>query len=397
MNRIVISEINYKNRDFVVFIEMDGNRIYQKFFIYPKDQKSLVGNVYIARVDKVVKGIEAAFVKIAKDITCYLSLRDAKNPVYTCKKSKKPELCEGDEILVQVTKDAVKTKDPIVSTNISISTKYCISTTNNKTKSISRKISSERANEIKNIVDVVLEKSNYKDDFGIVVRTAAQEIDNTVLESDLKNNIRQIEEILSRCIHLNMYEQLYEAEELYISKLKGLNFEKIECILTDNHRIYDELKKYFPDLAACEKLCLYKDDYPLRLLYQFESNLSKMTSKQVWLPSGGNIIFEQLETLTFIDVNSSKGSASKESVVLKTNKEAAFEIARQLKLRNISGMIIVDFINMKSDDIQTELITYLKTLLTKDDVLCQYVDMTKLGLVEITRKKVYKSLKEILK
>ena len=194
-----------------------------------------------------------------------------------------------------------------------------------------------------------------------------------------------------------MYEQLYEAEELYISKLKGLNFEKIECILTDNHRIYDELKKYFPDLAACEKLCLYKDDYPLRLLYQFESNLSKMTSKQVWLPSGGNIIFEQLETLTFIDVNSSKGSASKESVVLKTNKEAAFEIARQLKLRNISGMIIVDFINMKSDDIQTELITYLKTLLTKDDVLCQYIDMTKLGLVEITRKKVYKSLKEILK
>ena len=122
----------------------------------------------------------------------------------------------------------------------------------------------------------------------------------------------------------------------------------------------------------------------------------------MWLPSGGNIIIEQLETLTFIDVNSAKGSvakgnASKESAVLRTNKEAAYEIARQLKLRNISGMIIVDFININSDEIKTELVSYLKSLLTKDDVLCQYIDMTKLGLVEITRKKVYKSIKEILK
>lgn len=402
MNRIVISKMNYKNRDFVLFIELDENRKYEKFFAYPEDEKSIVGNIYTARVDKVVKGIDAAFVKISKNITCYLSLKDAKNPVYTNKKSKKPELCEGDELLVQVTKDAVKTKDAVVSANISISTKYCISTTNNKSKSVSRKITFDRAEEIRNIIDKAFENSKHKDDFGIVVRTAVQDVDNSIFEQDVNENIEKLSSILDRSIHLDMYEKLFDSEELYISKLKGIDFNNIECIMTDNREIFDRLGKYFNALSDAGKIWLYEDDYPLKLLYQFEGNLDKLTAKQVWLPSGGNIIIEQLETLTFIDVNSAKGSAakgnaSKECAVLQTNKEAAYEIARQLKLRNISGMIIVDFINMNSDEIKTELVSYLKSLLTKDDVLCQYIDMTKLGLVEITRKKVYKSIKEILK
>ena len=124
--------------------------------------------------------------------------------------------------------------------------------------------------------------------------------------------------------------------------------------------------------------------------------MDELLNSKVWLPSGANIIIETLETLTVIDVNSGKNQSRKEDTILRINLEAAREIARQLKLRNISGMIIVDFINLKSQEQKEELIRCIRQELKKDTVPAQFIDITRLGLVELTRKKVYKSLREIL-
>lgn len=395
MNRIVITEIVYNSKEFLAYIELDENRRFEKLQLFPTSEKSLVGNIYVARVDKIVKGINSAFVKISNDTNCYLSLNCAVNPIYTNKKSKKPDLCEGDEILVQVTKDAIKTKAAVVSTNISISTNYVVSTTNNTTKAVSKKIKSERAKELKQLIDETLIDIDNRDDFGIVLRTASKDVDNEIIINELKKNINILTEIISCSRSREIYTQLYQANEAYITKLKGVDFNNIDCILTDSDSVYKVIKQELSCMAD-SKIKLYTDDYSLNHLYQLDTNISKLVSKQVWLNSGGNIIIEQLETLTFIDVNTSKGSLANQNVIEKTNKEAALEIARQLRLRNISGMIIVDFINNETDEANKELISYLKVQLANDEVTCSFVDITRLGLVEITRKKVYKSLKEIL-
>ena len=132
-------------------------------------------------------------------------------------------------------------------------------------------------------------------------------------------------------------------------------------------------------------------------MYNLSGQIEKLLSNKVWLNSGANIIIEQLETLTVIDVNTSKNISGKENVDFSVNKEAAIEICKQIKLRNISGMIIIDFINMKSEKCKSELVSILKKEIKKDFVKCSFIDITGLGLVELTRKKTYKSLKEICK
>ena len=145
------------------------------------------------------------------------------------------------------------------------------------------------------------------------------------------------------------------------------------------------------------KIMRYDDSaLSLSTLYGIRGILDDLTSRRVWLDCGGNIIIEQLETLTFIDVNSAKNISPRGNNILNVNIEAAKEIARQLRLRNISGMILIDFINMKSDKDKSELIDMLKQYIKEDNTVCTFVDITKLGLVELTRKKIHKSLKQIL-
>ena len=142
---------------------------------------------------------------------------------------------------------------------------------------------------------------------------------------------------------------------------------------------------------------LYQDEkLSLHALYNIEGNIDRLLAKRIWLKSGANIIIEQLETLTVVDVNTGKNISGKTETLFKVNLEAAAEVARQLRLRNISGMIIVDFINMDTKEKDRQLMEMLKQEVAKDPVRCSVIDITKLGLVEITRKKVYRSLKEIL-
>ena len=201
----------------------------------------------------------------------------------------------------------------------------------------------------------------------------------------------KLNEIIRNCGMRKAPALCFSSDKGYVKFLQGLPKNSFERILTDNEAVYDELKDKYP----CE---FYNDEYPLSKLYSLETKIQEILGRNIWLKSGGNILIEHTEAMTVIDVNSAKNISSKEreANILQINKEAAYQIARQLRLRNISGIIIVDFINMQKEDSKQELIDYIKSQLVLDPVRCDYVDMTSLGLVEIVRRKIKPPIYEIL-
>lgn len=236
-----------------------------------------------------------------------------------------------------------------------------------------------------------------KENFGVVVRTSAASIPDEQLIADFKKTYGIFNAIMEKSAHSLVYTKLYQSSKDYIMKLKSLDMTGIENVVTDQKELYDNIYSYMSDSAISNRLKLYDDSaISLSSLYGIRSIMENLTSRMVWLKSGANIIIEQLETLTFIDVNTSGSRSLKSNSIFSVNVEAAKEAAKQLKLRNISGMIIIDFINMKNPEEKNELIKILKEEIKKDCVTCTFIDITKLGLVELTRKKRYKSLKEII-
>ena len=313
------------------------------------------------------------------------------------KKSKKEGLCEGDEILVQVIKDALKTKDPVVTTKLSIFGSNVILTNFDTQIGVSSKLDKERAALLRK---AVLSKcaDHEKEGYGIIVRTNAKNVEDKAVSQDAYSVAQKYNQIIKKAPHQALYSCVYHGMSDYLLLMKTIDFATVEWIKTDCDDIYDSLlTEYGIYDHAPEKIMRYDDSaISLSTLYGIRGLIDNLTSRRVWLDCGGNIIIEQLETLTFIDVNSAKNISSGSNSILKTNMEAAKEIARQLRLRNISGMIIIDFINMKSEASKDTLIEELKRYIKDDNTVCTFVDITKLGLVELTRKKVHKSLKQIL-
>lgn len=440
MNRLVLSRYEKNNHSFISYILLDENRKFVDFQLFNEDKVSLVNNIYAARVDKIVSGINAAFVTIANKQSCYLPLEDTKSVIYTNKHSNKESLCCGDEILVQVVKDAIKTKEPVVTTKLSIYGNYCVVTTDDTSIGVSKKIPKDIALDIRESI-APLVSDHEQDKYGIIIRTNARSVSQETLCNDIATTISLYNNIIKKAEYAVLYTRLLENTKDYLLKLYHLDFSTIDEVLTDQDDIYDELVAEFSSKtitddkehhgtqacgaqtdvsikqtdmsandntghsmqtnAACmnivDKIHRYDDSaISLNLLYKLSSQIKELCTSLVWLNSGANIIIEQLETLSVIDVNSGRCPARKGTDILKINKEAATEAARQLRLRNISGMIIIDFINMKSKADEAALINHLKEELKKDSITCSFIDITKLGLVEITRKKEYKSLKETI-
>jgi ribonuclease G len=261
--------------------------------------------------------------------------------------------------------------------------------------------------------------------YGIVVRTNAALASTEAISADVAQLTERYADICANCRHFTAYTNLYTPYPDYIRRLQTVRgfvsdadahgvaahdaandnmraAQMYDGIYTDIPEIKAQIETCLPYLAKQGLVHLYEDRaVSLQTLYHIGGNIEKLLSDKVWLPSGANLILEQLETLTFIDVNSAKnlkGSKTKdqEAVILSINKEAAREAARQLRLRNISGMILIDFINFSRKESEEELISFLKSELKQDVVPCKFIDLTKLGLVEITRKKTRKSLKEII-
>ena len=371
-----------------------------------REGESLLGNIYIGRVQNIVKNINAAFVEIAKDIVCFYSLTDNQKHIFLNRKNT-DKLCIGDLILVQYAKDAVKTKVPTVSSEISIAGEYAVISFDGLDKvAVSNKIEDK---DFKNkIRSFCIEKkaelkeersSDYNFDVSIVVRTAAYEADYDRVCEKISKLMKYAQEICHKATCRPAFTCLYSNAGGVISDLVELKPTSEDEIVTDIPELYESICS--KNLAGEASVRLYEDKLlPMYKCYSLESILEDALKPRVWLKSGAYLVIEPTEALTVIDVNTGKfdgNNKDRQQTFLNINLEATKEIARQLAIRNISGIIIIDFINMTNPSDKEKLVRYIKECISKDFVMTRFVDMTQLDLVELTRKKIKKPLREILR
>lgn len=396
MNRLAITRVNIHGKLYIVYILMDERREMVDFQLFDESKESLLNLVVIGRVENIVTNINAAFIKISSEQKCYLPLEDLKSPLFSKKQSEKKALSIGDELVVQVVKDAVKTKDPVVSTKLTLAGKYTMLTTDNTALSISKKIVGEKREALLQVLNFV-RKTALEYGFGVILRTNSSEVSVEEVEADLHDLMCRFIELKMQGTNRSAFSILSQDMQGYIRKLKSADLKNLDGIYTDEVDIYESISTELPYLKEQQLLWLYDDKMvSLKTLYHIEGSVDELLNKKVWLKSGANIIIEQLETMTVIDVNSGKNMSKNGEALLIINQEAAVEIARQLRLRNISGMVLIDFINMKTDEQMWSVVDVLKEELKKDPVPANFLDVTKLGLVEVTRKKTYRSLKELV-
>lgn len=415
MNRYVITKQNFRGREYTISALYDENKKMLEACPVPAGSSPVLGNIYIGRVENVVQNLNAAFVKISAEQTCYLPLEDLKYPVFTKKLSEKKLITAGDELLVQVSKEAVKTKEPTVTTNLNFTGKYVVLTSGNRNLSVSSKLSKEKREHFKELLET---RTDFLHDCGIIVRTNAAEEEDTVILEEASAIFDAYQALRKAAEHKTAYSILKTSPEPYLKELADIPQNTLEQIVTDDRTVFEKICTFYGigeeqwrtkgsvPAQVCEfktasgiLLRHYTDaSYSLNHLYSITENLSAALNEKVWLKSGAYLIIQPTEALTVIDVNTGKNIEKKnmQENILKVNKEAAAEIAGQLRLRNISGMILVDFINLTSKEAEWELMKFFHGCLKADSTPAQLVDMTKLGLVELTRKKKKKSLKESL-
>lgn len=355
----------------------------------------LLGSIHAGKVQKVMPDLKGAFVEIEHRLPCYYPMEAGAHPVFrTIKKTR--QLKPGDELLVQVTREALKTKAPSVSSNLSFPGEYLVVTTENQTIGVSSRIPQEKRKRIrKEITELLPEERNY----GVIVRTSAANTEIAILIEELKKLLQEMETVLKKGMHCPCFTRLKSGDSPVRETLKNTQWEELEGILTDDPEIYEEICRYVQEasLPSREKVRLYQDPLlPLFKLFSLETGLQRALAEKVWLKSGGFLIIQQTEACTVIDVNSGKNIAGrmKEAMIRQLNREAAAECARQIRLRNLSGILLIDFINMESQEEETELLSYMRNLVRSDRITTRVVDITPLGLMEITRKKEKKTLRE---
>lgn len=395
--RYVITRMPFNGAHPLVCAFCDDHRLLEVQCIPEHAPVQILNNIYVARVSQVVSSINAAFVEIAKGQRCFLPLSQVKSPVYVRRMSEKRLLSQDDEILVQVIREAVKTKEPQVTTALSLAGRYCVVTSENGGLGISSKLSQEERTRLREAVAQTAEAS-----LGVIVRTNAAQAPEDVLCSELCMLQSRMHELLTYAKGQCQYALLHEAEPEYIRLLQNQSAQLLETVVTDDADIYQKLCDYagrYPDTGLQQKLMLYQDQQlELYKLYSLQVQLERAWQKKVWLKSGSNLVIEPTEAMTVIDVNSAKNLQKKDqaSQIFSVNMEAAAEIARQLRLRNISGIIMIDFIDMKSPEDQKKLLFQMRQLVREDPVRTEVVDLTKLGLMELTRQKIRRPLHEQL-
>lgn len=353
---------------------------------------SLLNHIYIGKVRDVVPYLNAAFVYISPEIKGYLDLKHAAHCIYISPK-RSSMLCQGDEILVQVTKDAIKTKDPVLSCNLQISNKYVVLTYGKNFLGFSNKITDTQWKEaVREIAEPYI-----TEDIGFIIRTNCRQLEPEEVLLQIQKLTEQFEQLKQQAMHRKCYYQVYAEPAGYIMDIRNSYTQDMEEIITDQTQIYDTLKQYLETEQPedLHKLRFYQDDhYPLMKCYNLEGIYKSAVMPKVWLKSGAYLIIEPTEALTVIDVNTGKFQSKKkdnDSVFYKINMEAAEEIARQLRIRNISGIVIIDFINM-SDGYTQKLADELLRIFKADPIPVHLAGFTSLGLVELTRKKTKASL-----
>lgn len=390
LNKLILTRLRGQNAAVLV----SEHRVLQIEF-EAADAATRIGTIYVGKVRNVVKNLNAAFVEYLPGKNGYYSLTE--NPVHRFANGhcQSGPLKSGDEIIVQISKAAVKTKDAVLTGTLNLTGQLAAVSLKEKSLGISTKI---RDKEWRKRLKEQWESRDVPP-CNVIVRTNAYGADFDRIFSEISLLYGRLIEIVSGAAYKIPFSVLYSPESFSVMSARNVRLEQTSEIVTDLPSVYDELlaSNLFTSCGSgSPQVRLYTDSYPLPALYHLETALERALSKTVWLKSGGYLVIEPTEAMTVIDVNTGKNIEKKSAaeVYFKTNLEAAGEIAAQLRLRNLSGIIIIDFIDMASVEQKEELLSLLRHLLAEDPIKATLVDMTSLGLVEVTRKKIRKPLHE---
>jgi ribonuclease E len=353
------------------------------------DTRSIVGNVYLGRVQNVLPGMEASFIDFGESRNGVLYAGEVGIAGEEGEEIPRIEtvLRSGQAILVQVTKDPMRAKGARLTALVSLAGRHLVLVPETESVGVSRRLPDPERGRLRDLAQELR-----ADGFGLIVRTAAEGASRNDLERDLKRLVDVWAEIKAKAEGAKPPKLLYEEPELELRVLRDLFNREISRCVVDDPELEQKLRRYVrtttPDLD--HRLELYQDGLPIFEHYRVLEQIRKSLDRKVWLPSGGHIVIDRTEALTVIDVNTGKyvGKSSLEETVFRTNAEAAVEIARQLRLRDIGGIIVVDFIDMEDQSNRDDLIKVFRQELEHDRSRTQVFDISPLGLVQMTRKNV---------
>ncbi len=407
--QIIINALPFETR--IALIE--GGAL-AEFYTERTQEKGIVGNIYKGRVARVLPGMQSAFVDIGLERAAFLYggdiMTDNEIPDFLDDEERQNDdsedskqqhhkyfkitdlVREGQEILVQVAKDAIGTKGARVTTYLSLPGRYVVLMPNINHIGISRRIrSDEERMRLKSIV-----QSMKPDAVGIIVRTASEDIAEEKIRADIEFLLKLWDSIKARTTPAKVPSLVHEDLNLIFRCTRDLMSKDIDRIVVDNQEKYQDLVRFLNRFSVKlgAQVHLYNGDIPVFDTYGIELDITRALQSKVWLKSGGYIIIDQAEALTAIDVNTGRfvGSKSLGDTVVRTNLEAVKEIVLQLRLRNIGGIIILDFIDMDRADDRERVYQALSEELKKDRARTSALRISELGIVQMTRKRTEESL-----
>ncbi len=385
---------------------LEGRTLIEHYVSHAEDDAGQIhGNIYFGRVQNVLPGMEAAFVDIATPKNAVLYRGDVQfdrsdvDAVAEGKQVRIEELLKNGQLVIcQVTKNPIGSKGARLTQDVSIAGRFVVLVPNSSTYGISKRLPDDERKRLRGVLDEVKPSHH-----GIIVRTAAAGADADELRRDVQMLVAEWDRIAAKAAKLRGPALLHREPNLAVRIIREEFSDNYQKVIIDDRSVYDEVRQYVevitPDLA--DRIIFFDRALePLPVFEQFHvhEQLHKAIDRKVWLPSGGSIIIERTEALTVIDVNTGKnvGSTSLEETVFRNNLEAATEIARQLRLRDIGGIIVIDFIDMEIKPNRAAVMSHFRDELSKDKTRTQVFDISELGLVEMTRKRISEGLIEAL-
>jgi ribonuclease G len=377
------------------------NGMVHEIYIERRRSKGLVGNIYKGKVARVLPGMEAAFIEIGLERAAFLHVSDVaqarqggnNGPAHV-----NQVLREGQELLIQVIKDPLGTKGARLTTNITIPSRYLVFMPNTVNVGVSSRIESEEERE--RLRNMLLSQDECAQDTGYIIRTAAEVATTESIASDVTYLNRLWEAVNQKATEVQAGSVVHKDLPLYLRVLRDMVDEDLEKIRVDSRETYTIMKEfaltYVPEVA--DVIEHYPGERPIFDLHGVEDEIHKGLERKVHLKSGGHLIIDQTEAMTTIDVNTGAfvGNRNLEETIFKTNLEAAQAIARQLRLRNLGGIVILDFIDMTEEEHKRQVMRALEKALEKDHARTQVCEVSTLGLVEMTRKRTRESLEHVL-
>ncbi|WP_194756231.1 ribonuclease G [Aliidiomarina indica] len=381
------------------------NGILQEIHIERQSRRGLVGNVYVGKVSRVLPGMQAAFVDIGLEKAAFLHASDIITHIDHVEELDREQIPapdisqlvrQGQHIMVQVVKDPLGTKGARLTTDITIPSRYLVLMPRSNHVGVSQRIESDKERErLRQAVE-----SFCDDDIGFIVRTAAEGAGTEELTQDASFLRRLWDKIQERRKKNAKGGVLYEDLNLASRVLRDFVGVELERIRVDSRLSYTQLQEFvaefIPHLA--DRLEYYEGERPIFDLFDVENEIQRALDRKVQLKSGGTLVIDQTEAMTTIDINTGAfvGHRNLEETIFNTNTEATQAIARQLRLRNLGGIIIIDFIDMQNDDHKRRVLHSLELALSKDRAKTSISGFTSLGLVEVTRKRTRESLEHVL-